>query len=76
MKTTKKQTAVEWLISAISFDNDGKKEFVYNDSYDLSKLFNKAKEMEKQHIIDAYRKGFISDDIKLASDYYNETYEI
>ncbi len=32
-------------------------------------------EMEKQQIVDAYRKGFISDDIKLAGDYYNETFK-
>jgi hypothetical protein len=30
--------------------------------------------MEKKQIIDTYRKGFMSDDIKLADDYYNENY--
>jgi len=34
-----------------------------------------AKEMEKQHIIDAYRTGFLSEDIKLAGDYYNEVFK-
>ena len=33
-----------------------------------------AKHFEKQQIGDAYRRGFISDDIKLADDYYNETF--
>jgi len=87
MKTTKKQTAVEWLISAISFDNDGKKEFVYNDSYDLSKLFNKAKKMEKQQIIDALNKTYFNSELirrsienknvfSVGEQYYYETYEI
>ena len=33
-----------------------------------------AKHFEKQQIGDAYRRGFISDDIKLADDYYTETF--
>ena len=35
-------------------------------------LFRKTLEMEKEQIVNAYRRGFISDDIKLADDYYND----
>ena len=37
-------------------------------------LYEQAKQMDKKQITDAYRRGFISDDIKLADDYYNETF--
>lgn len=61
----KKQTAVEWfsnLLPKIDFEDDP----YYRD------LFNKAKEMEKQQIIDAYESKVTE---VLAEEYYKETYE-
>jgi glycerol-3-phosphate dehydrogenase len=55
----KKQTAVEWLVEQLpQIQQQG-----------LRDIWEQAKEMEKQQIIEAYRKGFNSDDIKLASDF-------
>lgn len=31
-------------------------------------------EKEKKQIIDSYRDGFLSEDIKLSSDYYNQKF--
>ena len=68
----KKQTAVEWLSQNIP---DLGKYIPFGVSMELHAKFQQAKQIEKQQIIDAYRKGFNSDDIKLASDYYNETFK-
>jgi hypothetical protein len=49
-----KQTAVEWLKEQIAFKNDdGQLLPIYNEDFDLSKFFNKAKKMEKQQKLDA-----------------------
>lgn len=61
-----KPTAVQWLIKEL-------KDLGYY-TYNLEKLCEQAKQMEKEQMGDAYRRGFISDDIKLADDYYNETH--
>jgi hypothetical protein len=61
------KTAVQWLILEMN-----KTGFIF-DKIDLM-AFEQSKEMEKKQIIEAYRTGFLSDDIKLASDYYTETY--
>ena len=50
----------------------------YKPHVDLSKFVQEAKEMEKQQIIDAYKEGSIYSDsntIKLAEQYYNETFK-
>ena len=59
-----KQTAVEWLIKQIKgYDND-------------CEIFEEAKEMEKEQIIDAFDEGnsngFI---IKCGEQYYNENFK-
>ncbi|MFN9581702.1 MAG: hypothetical protein ACK566_03415 [Bacteroidota bacterium] len=63
-----KQTAVEWLIKTIIEDKTLKNEFQWK------LIFDKAKEMEKQQIMDAW----IATDNELqrlaAEQYYNETY--
>ncbi len=46
-----KQTAVEWLIKTIIEDKTLKNEFQWK------LIFDKAKEMEKQQIMDAYEDG-------------------
>jgi hypothetical protein len=63
-----KQTAVEWL----------EQEFIALQNYGVNELglFAKAKEMEKQQIIDACDFGiklYINDPIT-SEDYYNETF--
>ena len=71
----KKQTSVEWLEKEI---------FKYMQGSNIIDLFNQAKEMEKQQIIDAYNIGFIypikfdfkNDKSQDAEQYYNENYEI
>ena len=78
-----KMTAVEWLVEQILSEVDK-----YNDDCtkvvgveywnafrsctDLSEYVNKAKEMEKQQIIDAHNWG--QDYTDKAEQYYNETF--
>ena len=74
-----KQTAVEWLLNEISLTTILDKEDV--------KLFDQAKEMEKQQIIEAYESGIeegkmreLSEEYNLdryenAERYYNETFK-
>ena len=65
-----KQTAVEWLEEEMS------KTYIFNqDDFDM---FKKAKEMEKQQIIDAYQQGFNNDystNPLSKEQYYNETFK-
>ena len=61
----KKQSSIEWL------ENQLKERYSLMNS---EPLFEQAKAMHKEEMKDAYRRGFISDDIKLADDYYNETF--
>jgi hypothetical protein len=69
------QTAVEWLKEQIAFKNNDERLLSrYNENFDLSKLFNKAEEMEKQQIIDAYRSGKINQ-LENSELYYNETFK-
>lgn len=69
----KQQTSVEWLLNEFQ---EAHKDFGGLDLQWLNK-FEKAKEMEKEQITDAYieggRKGFnfFGDDYE---QYYNETY--
>lgn len=74
----KQQTAVEWLMEQISYDNGyGERLNSYIETFDLSEFFKKAKEIEKEQITDAYleggRKGFnfFGDDFE---KYYEETF--
>lgn len=62
------KTTVEWLehMLLIVLNKEEFKKIEFS--------INQAKELEKQQIIDAYRTGFLSEDIKLAGDYYNETF--
>jgi DNA-binding NtrC family response regulator len=67
------QTAVEWLASEIN--SRGPKE--NNPPQWLQELYEQAKEMEKQQIIDAWKRGDGEHDEvadKLAKQYYTETY--
>ena len=72
-----KQTAVEWLMERITYDNGlGQRRNSYSDSVNLSAYFEQAKEMEKEQIINAW----IATDNELqrisAEKYYNETFKL
>jgi hypothetical protein len=64
-----KMTAVEWLMEEMS------KTYIFNqDDFDM---FKQAKQMEKEQIKDACKKGYGSTAIyrnKLSEQYYAETY--
>ena len=64
MKIKSKMTAVEWLIELLA------KEKIAIPDY----IINKAKEMEKQQIIDAYRADLHPCSDEDAEQYYNETF--
>jgi hypothetical protein len=66
-----KQTTVEWL----------EQEFIALQNYGVNELglFAKAKEMEKQQIIDAYKLG-VEDGLyikrlRTGEEYYNKTFK-
>jgi hypothetical protein len=63
----KKQTAVEWLVEQL-------KERGYAGEFPPHILFEQAKQMEKQQIIDAHISGYDSSGDS-AKDYYNETFK-
>lgn len=69
-----KQTAVEWLIDNWIKFNDIDIEL--DDFANLRPLLEKAKQMEKQQIIDAYNKGEFNQGCNEdAEQYYNENYK-
>jgi len=62
-----KQSAVQWLVDNLSTIS-------YIEFYEE---IEKAKEIEKEQIIDAYSEGDINgimDNRKMAEQYYNETF--
>jgi len=62
-----KQTAVEWLVQEANL--------LENNGWILP-LIEKAKELEKQQIIDAYIEGYSSNlNAGDSEKYYNETYK-
>lgn len=66
------QTAVEWLQNRLPslFEHD------HDDFY--KRIFDQAKQMEKEQIVDAHLTGLIHpleiEATKQAEQYYNETY--
>jgi hypothetical protein len=66
-----KQTAVEWLMEHLT---EIKKDCRLSE---ISSLFNQAKAMEKEQIIDAYSNNGWNDEDQRANaeQYYNETYK-
>ena len=63
-----KQTAVEWLIDMLITENEVT---LKGENF---KLFEMAKAMEKEQIIDAYKYGNQSDVYFKPEQYYNETF--
>jgi hypothetical protein len=68
----KEQTAVEWLLENLNSEPYSEEEFNHN-----SNCWDKALEMEKEQIIEAYNTSFLLRDkpYSTAEKYYNETYE-
>ena len=62
-----KQTAVEWLIDMLVTENEV---ILKGENYEL---FEQAKQMEKEQIMDAYETSHIS--MMTAEQYYNETFK-
>lgn len=77
----KKQTAVDWLLHQIDKYTSGG---VQVPNQELSKLIQKAKQMEKGQIENAFLygdkngfsryKSFAKDDDMTSEEYYNKTY--
>ena len=70
----KEVTAVQWLIHQLITENEV---ILKGENY---KLFELAKEIERQQIIDAYDAGLFDgsmDDVndRIYKQYYNETYK-
>lgn len=67
-----KQTAVEWLQEALSIH------FTFEQQMQFEGLFQQAKEMEKEQIMNAYIEGDVNgimDNEIRAEQYYNETFK-
>lgn len=64
-----KQTAVEWFFNALIENQD-------KTHKQIESIFQQAKEMEKQQIIEAYNTSFLLRDkpYSTAEKYYNETF--
>ena len=84
MENSKKQTAVEYIEKAYSdacYNMMIYKIQIHKDF--LPNLIKQAKELEKQHIISAFIKGFnrdyfssnFQDQKEFAEQYYNETFK-
>jgi len=67
-KISKSKTAVEWLVEQVNAD-------CLNSTFIRPELVKDALELEKEQIVDGYRKGYregaLREDFK---DYYNEKY--
>jgi hypothetical protein len=76
---SKKQTAVEWLVDELSLKSMALKIMLNAHK----EIYEKAKEMEKQQIEDAYRNGKVNSfdvmnigAVNITSEqYYNETFK-
>jgi len=62
-----KETATEWLFKQLW--EEPKDKFTWNA------ILSKAKEMEKQQIMNAWAKGVTSENNVTAEQYYNETFK-
>ena len=70
-----KQTAVEWLQEKISYTTPNGNIITYHK--DMTKIFEEAKEMEKEQIMDSFYIGSECnyDGSYLPELYYNETFK-
>ena len=65
-----KQTAVEWLLDNLLSEPWTEKHFEYN-----AECWDKALEMEKEQIKDAWINSLTKGDYNSADEYYNETFK-
>ena len=69
-----KLTAIEWLEDNLNFEPHDEEEFISNN-----KIWEQAKQMEKEQIKDAHLIGLITsmemEATKQAEYYYNETFK-
>jgi hypothetical protein len=85
LKQNRMKTAVEWLVQQLTeVDyNCINKTFLQNDKslagYKMRELFEQAKEMEKEQIIEAYETAMETDiynePLKIGKDYFNQTFK-
>jgi hypothetical protein len=76
----KKQTAVDWLNAELTeylhiqliWSNDKNPRNISVDPVRLTGMFEKAKQMEREQIEEAYKEGWQG---LTAEQYYNETYQ-
>jgi hypothetical protein len=73
-----KYTAIEWLVEQLEGDDSMIARVIGLKKY--NEIYKKAKEMEKQQIIDAYDAGLFDgsmDDVndRIYKQYYNETFK-
>ena len=77
-----KQTAVEWLMEQISYDNGfGQRRNSFSEDFDLSVYFEQAKEMEKKQIVKFSKvvlkeyKWIRPEELSTIKRLYNETFK-
>lgn len=63
----KQQTAVEWLLNTMANSAS-------MNQPEIDKVFEQAKQLERQHIIDAYNNASFYFMFNDAEEYYNETF--
>jgi hypothetical protein len=70
MTNDRKQTAIEWFNDEILIHLN------FDQRLYLKDIFNQAKEMEKEQIMDAWIDGAVDTNayMDFAEQYYNETY--
>ena len=73
----KTQTAIDWLMEQITHEMGGGRYASYIESVNLQEFFEKAKEMEREQIMNALVDGRIQyrdKEIVAAAQYYINTY--
>ena len=73
MENKMEQSAVEWLLNSLDYNQN---------MLGIKEIIEKAKEMEKKQIIDAFEKGYengacVSDEESIyhGGNYYNKTFK-
>ena len=69
-KNKKKQTAVEWLLDNLNTEPYSEADFEHN-----RECWDKAKEIEKEQIMQAFGNGKINGDKNWAHRYYKQTFK-
>lgn len=69
----KKQTAVEYLFNKLVYKSEYTGEYIVRDYINLNYYLDRAKEMEKKHITDAYLAGN-KDYLPFEEEYFNNNF--